>query len=40
MMQFAKFVGSRLGTTFEPRAFRGLDFEQAVKAAKDEATRR
>lgn len=36
---FAKFAGSRLAMQFEPRNFRGMDFDQAERYAKDEAER-
>ncbi|MBM3998223.1 MAG: preprotein translocase subunit SecA [Planctomycetes bacterium] len=36
---FAAYVGSRLTTTFEPRDFRGMDFEAAESFAKDRAER-
>jgi preprotein translocase subunit SecA len=36
---FAKWAGSRLSMTFEPRDFRGMDYETAQRFAKDEAER-
>lgn len=36
---FAAFAAQRLAATFEPRDFRGMDFDQADSFAKDEAKR-
>jgi preprotein translocase subunit SecA len=36
---FAEWAGGRLGTTLEARDYRGLDFTQAERYAKDEAER-
>jgi preprotein translocase subunit SecA len=36
---FAGWTASRLSTSFEPRDFRGMDFEQAANFALDEAER-
>jgi preprotein translocase subunit SecA len=36
---FAGFAGTRLSMSFEPRDFRGLDFESADQFSKDEAER-
>ena len=36
---FAKFASGRFSMQFEPRDFRGMDFDQAERYAKDEAER-
>ncbi len=36
---FTEYVGSRLSTTLDPKAFRGMDFASAEQFARDEAER-
>jgi preprotein translocase subunit SecA len=39
MEQFAAFAGSQLACSFEPRSFKNVDIDEAIRVAKDEAER-